>query len=153
MEKDQAENKELPRNTGSSKNHTAGDCRERTMDDKAFLYYGFTLDDALLVRDTISDAIGEDIDTISASGEEDSTIEDVLDRMPDARFDDAPVRFMMFLGFDDEDISASIKAFPKISKRPILCTLTENNLKWTVSALLEHLVEEDTRVKGRPAPQ
>ena len=69
------------------------------------------------------------------------------------RFDDAPVRFMMFLGFDDEDISASIKAFPKVSKRPILCTLTENNLKWTVSALLEHLMEEDARVKGRNTPQ
>ena len=119
------------------------------MDAKAFLFYGFNLDEALLVRDTVSEALGEEIDTISASGEESSTVADVLDRMPDGTFAEAPVRFLMFLGFDDEDISAAIKAFPKISKRPILCTLTENNMKWTIAYLLEHLIEEDTRVRGK----
>lgn len=74
------------------------------MEEKAFLYYGFNLDEALLVRDTISAALDEEVDTISASGEENSTIEDdLLDRMPDGNFTEAPVRFLMFLGFDDED--------------------------------------------------
>jgi hypothetical protein len=123
------------------------------MEDKAFLYYGFNLDEALLVRDTISAALDTEIDTISASGEEHSSIEDLLDRMPDGNFTDAPVRFLMFLGFTDEDISAVIKAFPKVSKRPILCTLTENNMKWTVSHLLEHLIEEDSKVRGKTCQQ
>lgn len=123
------------------------------MDDKAFLFYGFNLNDALLIRDTISETLGTEIDTISATGEEASTIEDVLDRMSDGNFLNAPVRFLMFLGFSDEEISASIKAFPRVQNRPILCTLTEKNMKWTVSYLLNHLIEEDEKVKGKqPSP-
>ena len=119
------------------------------MAEKAFLFYGFDLDDALLVKNTIEEALGVEIDEISASGEETATLEDVLDRMPDATFTDGPSRFLMFLGFSDEDISAAIKAFPKIKKRPILCTLTQNNMKWTIAHLHEHLIEEDTKVKGK----
>ena len=119
------------------------------MADKAFLFYGFDLDDALLVANTIEEALGCEIDTISASGEENAVLGAVLDRMPDATFKDEAVRFLMFLGFSDEDISASIKAFPKIKKRPILCTLTENNMNWTIAQLLEHLIEEDTKVRGK----
>ena len=118
------------------------------MAEKALLFYGFTLGEAFTVRDAIAAALAAEIEMISASGRENVTVESVLAEMPVSDFAEADTRFLMFLGFDDGDISESIRAFPKISKRPILCTLTENNLTWTVSYLIEHLKEEDARMKG-----
>ena len=118
------------------------------MSEKALLFYGFTRDEAFIVRDALAAALAVEIEMISASGKESMTLESVLAEMPVADFNEAETRFLMFLGFDDSDISESIRSFPKISKRPILCTLTENNLTWTITHLIEHLKEEDARMKG-----
>lgn len=119
------------------------------MAEKALLFYGFTRDEAFIVRDSLAAALGCEIEMISASGREETAVESVLAEMPAADFTEEDTRFLMFLGFEDSDISESIRAFPKISKRPILCTLTENNMTWTIAALLEHLKEEDARARGK----
>ncbi|MGL4370409.1 MAG: DUF3783 domain-containing protein [Spirochaetota bacterium] len=119
------------------------------MENKALLFYGFTRDEAFIVRDAIASTLACEVEMISASGRESSTVETVLAEMSAAHFTDEEIRFLMFLGFEDSDISESIHAFPKISKRPILCTLTENNISWTISALIEHLKEEDCRARGK----
>ena len=118
------------------------------MSEKALLFYGFTRDEAFIVRDALAAALAVEIEMISASGKESATVESVLAEMPVADFSEAETRFLMFLGFEESEISESLRAFPKISKRPILCTLTKNNLSWDISHLLEHLKEEEARMKG-----
>jgi hypothetical protein len=118
------------------------------MAEKALLTFGLSRDEAAVSTQVLSQKLGFDIDIISASGMEDHTVEEILDLSPDSVFVEDSTRFVMFLGFDDREISESLNSFPLTKERPIFCTLTENNLSWTIRKLAEHLLEEHRTIRG-----
>jgi len=81
--------------------------------------------------------------SIYGAGDGRRTVRDIIEGQPGNGFEPGEVAVLMFLGFDDELIGAVLGSFPKEGMmRPIFCTLTENNMSWSVSYLLEHLLEE-----------
>lgn len=120
------------------------------MADKGLLIYGLSDSDARICRETLESALGEAIDVISASMRDHETVRSVLESAGDRETHTGKeTRFIMFLGFNNEEIGRALNGFPTLdSPRPIFCTLTENNLEWTISSLAEHLKEEDARMRG-----
>jgi hypothetical protein len=123
------------------------------MADRALLFYGLSEADARLTTTTLGNALGITLDLISASGREQDHLNDILEN-PSRTFEECEVRFVMFLGFDDKQIGEALQSFPLLSvSRPIFCTLTRNNLSWTIAQLAEHLVEEDKTMRKTAPPQ
>jgi hypothetical protein len=118
------------------------------MAEKALLTFGLSRDEAAVSTQVLSQKLGLDINLISASGMEDRTVEEILELSPDSVFVEDTIRFVMFLGFDDKEIRESLTSFPLTTQRPIFCTLTENNLSWTIRKLADHLLEEHRAVRG-----
>lgn len=123
------------------------------MADKAILVYGFDETDAFHIKNTIESILPCDIDLFSATGCELKTVEQCLEGTDPPIFSAQAVRFMMFLGFDDSEISNCLSAFPEKIARPIFCALTENNYRWTISYLSEHLQQEHREMTGKTAKQ
>ena len=117
------------------------------MAEKALLTFGLSRDEAAVSTQILSQKLGKDIDLISASGMENHTVEEILELAPDSVFVEDSTRFVMFLGFDDAEIRTSLDSFPLTEMRPIFCTLTENNLSWTIRKLADHLLEEHRTVR------
>jgi hypothetical protein len=120
------------------------------MADRALLFYGFQETDAKNAASALSVAIGIPIDIISASGNEEKRVSEILEDNQPPFFELKDASFVMFLGFDDSEILVALRNFPTLSaERPIFCTLTTNNISWTIAALAKHLIEEDKAVRGR----
>lgn len=109
--------------------------------------YGYSEDMAGHILTFLKDAIGRDVTLVSASGREDDTVDEILDEDGAAVFEGREDRVLMFLGFDEREISLAMDRFPKGGEipRPIFCGLTEENHCWKFSYLLEHLLEEHRR--------
>lgn len=114
------------------------------MDPLGTLLYGYSEAHAGPIVAALSAALGRKVDLISASGMEEHTVDEILGAGGSASFEEREVRVLMFLGFDDEGISLAMDSFPKggDTPRPIFCGLTEENIRWKFSYLLEHLLEE-----------
>jgi len=117
------------------------------MDEYGILLYGFGPAEAETVRLKLEEVLSGTLLAMSASGSETRKVSDILDE-PSDFFSAGDVRVLMFLGFGDGEIRKALSAFPKDMKRPIFCTLTENNENWTFSHLLEHLAEEHRQARG-----
>ena len=114
------------------------------MKDTAIMLYGYSIDNATEIQSVLQDALGRDILLISASCREGMTVADIIRHGGESFFEERETRMLMFLGCEDNDIEKALKGFPDLEgvARPIFCGLTEQNLKWTMADLLEHLLEE-----------
>ncbi len=113
------------------------------------LVYGYSADQADVIRRSFDRLFSAATIVISASGREQMTVMDILEQGPVDRFDEQETRILVFLGFSQEQIRQALQEFPPEGglPRPIFCTLTEQNVRWPLSRLLEHLTEEHNRRK------
>ncbi len=114
------------------------------MEPMGIMVYGYGREEALRIQEALQGALGQEISLISSSGMEELPVGDILDRGESSLFEAGETKILMFLGFDDGSISQALEAFPRKSEmaRPIFCGLTDENIDWKLSALLEHLEEE-----------
>ena len=114
------------------------------MSELGILVYGYNEKDADLIRSSLSKILDTDVLILTASGLESEKVGNILEMCRNDKFEDKPVKILMFLGFDDSQINAVLKGFPKNEglKRPIFCGLTENNVKWTFQELIDDLKQE-----------
>ena len=106
------------------------------------MVYGYSKDDADKIKASIDGILGEDTIVISATSKEPLTLTEILNRGPEESYADGEVKILVFIGFDDGQIHGVMGSLTTEVKRPIFCTLTENNINWPFQVLIEHLLEE-----------
>lgn len=111
------------------------------MTDLGLLFYGYDEETARTIGQTFSEELKRIIHLFGATGMDETTVQGILDGSMKG-FGDAEPKVMMLLGFEQEQIGVVLKHFPPEIPRPIFCGLTEENLTWTISHLVEHLIEE-----------
>ena len=109
------------------------------------LTYGFSEDDVNILKKKIIYSFESEIIILSASLRENNTVKEIIDMTDHSVFESKENRFIMFLGFEDELMMQFLKLFPGNIKRPIFCGLTDSNINWKVSFLMDHLIEEKRR--------
>ncbi|MCU0844658.1 MAG: DUF3783 domain-containing protein [Spirochaetes bacterium] len=117
------------------------------MEPLGIMLYGYAEHQAIGITASLKELLGRDVILISASGGEDETVEEILDSDEAPLFEEREDHVLMFLGFGESEISLAMDRFPKGGgiPRPIFCGLTEENHRWKLSYLLEHLLEEHRR--------
>ncbi len=120
------------------------------------MLYGYDRAQALEVKMFLEALTGRRVSVFGGSGLGDARVSDIIEGEEGENFGAAEPRMLMFLGFDDAGIEAVLGALPRDGNlpRPIFCAPTENNMAWTLSYLLEHLLEERkywSEMEGRRA--
>ena len=113
------------------------------------MIYGYSAGQADVIRRSFDRLFSSTTLVISASGREEMKVLDILEEGPGDRFDEQEDRILVFLGFSREQIGQALRDFPseEALPRPIFCTLTEQNVRWPLGRLVEHLKEEHNRRK------
>jgi len=108
------------------------------------MLYGYGEEDALLIHSTLEGLLEQEVDLISAARQEERVVAEILERGDSVNFEERPVKVLMMLGFDEGQLEACLKGFPKREgmERPIFCTLTQHNARWPLLHLIEDLLEE-----------
>lgn len=113
------------------------------MDPLGIMLYGYTKTDSQLIQSLLESIFNTPIILLSGSFRESDTVETIISDEAYDRFDDKELKVLLFLGFNDTQISLTLEKFYNAQvTRPIFCTLTENNSQWPLHQLLEHLEEE-----------
>jgi hypothetical protein len=114
------------------------------------MVYGYSADQSDVIRRSFDRLFSSATIVISASGREEMKVMDILAQGPRERFDEEQTRILVFLGFTQEQVRQALQDFPSEGNlpRPIFCTLTEQNIHWPLSRLVEHLTEEHNRRKA-----
>jgi hypothetical protein len=115
------------------------------------LVYGYNKDDARFMGESLGRALEQEIFVISASKKEDLTIREILEKGPEDIFEEKETKILVFLAFSKEQIDLTLREFPGRDNptRPIFCGLTQHNIGWHLSDLIEHLLEEEGHWKTR----
>ena len=116
------------------------------MEPLGILLYGYSENDSNVIKKSIDSLLGSDATIISGSNKVSMKLIEILEKGPEENvFLDSKNKIFIFLGFDEEQINTVLNNFNKILalKRPIFCCLTEKNINWPLSNLIEHLLEED----------
>ena len=104
--------------------------------------YGFDKALAENIQAMLSEMLGADMALICASNREAVRVGQILEDGPNGSvFGDAEPKIIMLLGFDDDQTKILLRNYPR-KDRPIFCGLTMENIKWELSNLIEHLLEE-----------
>lgn len=112
-------------------------------DSIGIMIYGYHQDDALKIQAAIDRTVENPLFVISASGKESWLVADILEKSPEDLYEDKDAKIIMFLGFDEGQVNASLKGFPSPEvTRPIFCSLTVHNIQWPLKHLIDHLQEE-----------
>jgi len=108
------------------------------------MLYGYGEDDAHLIHGTLEEALGEEVDLISAARQEERVVTEILERADSVNFEENEVKVLMVLGFTEEQLDIALAGFPKVEglPRPIFCVLTPDNSRWPLMHLVEDLQEE-----------
>ncbi len=112
------------------------------MADLGLVFYGYTKDSADSIKGAYSQKLNKDIEIFGASESDNYRMEEILEDPDKNKFENGENKFLMFLGFDNDQISECLKFFPDGEERPVFCGLTENNFTWQVNYLMAHLIEE-----------
>ena len=115
------------------------------------MLYGYCKDHADMIRKSLEDVLDNPLTVFSGANREDSKLMDILSKGPEGIFEEKDVKILVFLGFDNSRIAASLGGFPNNEGiiRPIFCGLTEQNVNWLLKDLIEHLLEEDRHFRGK----
>ena len=119
---------------------------------KGICVYGYDSPHALAIQTSIETGIQEPITLISASGQEDKTLSDILQQHEHKKFQQQEPRIVVFFGFMDALIPQLLSLFPLDIPRPIFCCMTPSNQIWSFQTLIEHLLEEEHYMKTRFQP-
>ncbi len=116
----------------------------KCMEDLGILLYGYDEDSAMAIKNNMDEIHNSDIILLSASDREKSIVDDVLREGGSRIFEKKNDPFMMFLGFSDKSIEQTLAGLEVSDRfeRPIFCGLTQQNIRWSVEALHDHLIEE-----------
>ena len=108
------------------------------------LVYGYDEVNADKIKVILDTILNEDTIILSASTKEDTTVDEILQKGPDRLFEEKEPKVMMMLGMEQEGVMSIVRNFPKDGSvpRPIFCTLTQHNIEWKFSYLIEYLLEE-----------
>jgi len=114
------------------------------MDPLGILLYGYDEQFSEIVRLSVQEIMKREVLLLNANEKEKSKILEILDGDTGEEFEDRESKVLVFLGFSDEEIKKTLAGFPvhKDLPRPIFAVLTEENIKWTLEDLIEHLEEE-----------
>lgn len=112
------------------------------------LLYGFSAEEAGILKEETKNFHESEILFLSASQREELIVKDILNLEEHSFVEALDDRFIMFLGFDDVLIMKFIKNFPSNMKRPIFCGLTSSNIEWKISYLMDHLIEEKRKFEN-----
>ncbi|MBN2040452.1 MAG: DUF3783 domain-containing protein [Spirochaetes bacterium] len=114
------------------------------MNKLGIMLYGYNETDARLIKKNLESVFDSKIIIFSGSSRESNIVEDIISDEAYDTFEDNELKVLMFLGFDDRNINLALEKFQGADNltRPIFCGLTENNIGWPLSQLLEHLIEE-----------
>lgn len=115
--------------------------RTISMEEKALMLYGYRAADIAAVTAAVSGAIGAPVTAFDASGLERSSVSEVLRGGCTPHAPACGTRFLMFVGFADTEILASMRAVT-LEPRPLFCCLTPSNVSWEIGTLASHLEEE-----------
>ena len=108
------------------------------------MLYGYGLEDATFIHESVEEVLGEEVDLVSAANQEERVVAEILQRADSVNFEERDIRVLMVLGFTEEQLEATLKGFPKREglARPIFCVLTQHNARWPLMHLIEDLLDE-----------
>jgi hypothetical protein len=108
------------------------------------MLYGYGEEDATFIHGSLEEVLGEEVDLISASRQEEKVVADILERADGVNFEDQEIKVLMVLGFSEDQLDATLKGFHRREGlvRPIFCVLTQHNIRWPLLHLIEDLLEE-----------
>ena len=111
------------------------------------LINGYNSEDAGTIKAFLDRTLDTDVIMVSASQKADMKIIDILRQGPEACFEDEDGKILMSMGFSEVQTHMVLKGFPGEGglKRPIFCTLTQQNRQWPLRELVEHLAAEHRR--------
>lgn len=109
---------------------------------KTIMVHGYAMEDVALIVRALRDALKQDIGFISATGRGSESVKDIMEAAPKELFKDEEHKMLMFIEFEDDAIYDSMMAFPEDMERPMFCMPTKDNVEWSLTNLLEHLVAE-----------
>ena len=113
------------------------------VDTAAILVYGYTEEDANVIKQRLDNLCEREVTMIDGSDKEGMVISEILEAGFGASFKENYVKIVMFIGFKGGHIEKCLQFFPRGDiVRPIFCTLTEHNIGWTLEQLIEDLVSE-----------
>ena len=121
------------------------------MADKHILLYGYGEEKSKIIHDGLEKAMGFDIGLINAEGHEQQTVEDIIEKGYNDKYEVRDLKILMFVDFSDEDTEKAMGQFPKAKglKRPIFCSPTEENKTWKFEELMDDLMEEELYFKDK----
>ena len=111
------------------------------MNELGLLLSGYDEETARSIGAAYSREFSRTVPLLGATGNDTTTVGEILEASAQD-FGEAGTRVVMLLGFDEEQIGTAVSTFPTGIPRPIFCTLTEDNIGWTMGALVAHLREE-----------
>ncbi len=115
---------------------------DENLGDIGIMLYGYGEEDAALIQEAVEEVLGEEVDLISAAGQEEKVVASILERADSVNFEERDIKVMMVLGFSEEQLDKALKGFPRREARPIFCVLTPHNARWPLMHLIEDLLEE-----------
>lgn len=122
------------------------------MEPVGVLISGYDRQDAGAVKTFLDKTLEADVIMVSASGKADMKVMDILQKGPEDCFVDEEPKILMFLGFSEAQTRLVLGGFPSGEggiSRPIFCGLTAQNRQWPLCELIEHLLEEHRRWRGK----
>ncbi len=118
--------------------------RDGAMQKLGILLYGYCKDHADIIRKSLEEVLGNPLKMFSGANRENTKLLEILTSGTEGDFEENDVKVLVFLGFDNSQIAASLGGFPvkEGMVRPIFCGLTGENVNWPLAELIDHLLEE-----------
>ncbi len=117
------------------------------MEPVGILLSGYDEEEAACIQALLKGLLATEVLVVGASGQGGETVASLLAQGPEGHFGDEPVKILLFLGFSETQIRAVLEGFPRAGtpRRPIFCALTEQNSRWSLAELSDHLLAEHRR--------
>jgi hypothetical protein len=113
------------------------------IDTTAILVYGYTKEDAEVIKQRMDNLTEKDVVLLDGSEKEGMIINDIMSSGSGFSYKEEENKIVMFIGFEGSQIEKCLNFFPRGDiVRPIFCSLTEQNIGWTLEHLLDDLNKE-----------
>ena len=114
------------------------------------LICGYDGRDARTIKTFLDGTLDAYVIMIGASSRDDTRIIDILRDKPEDRFEEEETKVLVFIGFSEVQTHMVLEDLPGDGglKRPIFCTLTNQNRNLPLRELVEHLTAEHRNWTG-----